>query len=166
MEELLIQGAEQLPVATETKLRSNWRPQGGKWSDTVNDFNWSRGDYIEIKVNLSRCTSTNENIISIGDSIANWNQSVGGYHAYYTPSENRIEVNSLLSSSSDGREDAYPANNTAAILRIDKDGFHVDGNYVVRNGRINELSSFYVGSAEGQTRSNATYEYIKIVKYI
>ena len=166
MEELLIQGAEQLPVATETKLRSNWRPQGGKWSDTVNDFNWSRGDYIEIKVNLSECTSTNENIISIGDSIASWNQSVGGYHAYYTPSENRLEVNSLLSTSSDGRENAYPTDNTAAILRIDKDGFHVDGNYVVRNGRINELSSFYVGSAEGETRSNATYEYIKIVKYV
>ena len=38
---------------------------------------------------------------------------------------------------------------TATILRIDKDGFHVDGNYVVRNGRISELSSFYIGSAEG-----------------
>lgn len=165
METLLLQGAEQLPTATETKLRSNWRPQGGKWSDTVSEFNWGRGDYIEIKVNLSGCTSANENIISIGDSITNWNQSVGGYHAYYSPSENRFEVNSLLSSSSDGRENAYPVDKTATILRIDKDGFHVDGNYVVRNGRINELSSFYIGSAEGQTRSNATYEYIKVVKY-
>ena len=166
MEELLTQGAEQLPTATETRLRSNWRPQGGKWSDTVSGFDWNRGDYIEIKVDLSGCTSTNENIISIGDSIANWNQTTGGYHAYYTPSDNRFEVNSLLSSSSDGRENAYPANKTATILRIDKDGFHVDGNFVVRNGRITELSSFYVGSAEGQTRSNATYEYIKVVKFI
>jgi hypothetical protein len=166
MEELLIQGAEALPVATETKLRSNWRPQGGKWSDTVTGFDWNRGDYIEIKVNLSGCASTNENIISIGDNIANWNQNIGGYHAYYTPSDNRFEVNSLLSSSSDGRESAYPVNKAATILRIDKDGFHVDGNYVVRNGRINELSSFYVGSAEGQTRSSATYEYIKVVKYV
>ena len=155
-----------MPIATETKLRSNWRPQGGKWSDTVSGFNWNRGDYIEIKVNLSGCTSANENIISIGDSIANWNQSVGGYHAYYTPGDNRFEVNSLLSSSSDGRENAYPVDKAATILRIDKDGFHVDGNYVVRNGRINELSEFYVGSAEGQTRSNATYEYIKVVKYL
>lgn len=165
MEELLLQGAEQLPVATETRLRSNWRPQGGKWSDTVTNFNWGRGDYIEIKVNLSGCTSANENIISIGDSIANWNQPTGGYHAYYSPSENRFEVNSLLSNSSDGRESTYPVDKTVTILRIDKDGFHVDGNYVVRNGRINELSSFYIGSAEGQTRSNATYEYIKVVKY-
>jgi hypothetical protein len=165
MEELLIQGAEALPVATETRLRSNWRPQGGKWSDTVTGFNWNRGDYIEIKVNLNGCTSTNENIISIGDSIANWNQPTGGYHAYYTPSDNRFEVNSLLSTSSDGRESAYPANKAATILRIDKDGFHVDGNYVVRNGRLGELSSFYIGSAEGNTRSNATYEYIKVVKY-
>ena len=166
MEELLLQGAEQLPTAVETKLRSNWRPQGGKWSDTVSGFNWGRGDYIEIKVNLSGCTSANENIISIGDSIANWNQPTGGYHAYYSPSENRFEVNSLLINSSDGRESTSPVDKTATILRIDKDGFHVDGNYVVRNGRINELSSFYIGSAEGQTRSNATYEYIKVVKYL
>lgn len=165
MEALLLQGAEQLPTAVETKLRSNWRPQGGKWSDTVTNFNWGRGDYIEIKVNLSGCTSANENIISIGDSIANWNQPTGGYHAYYSPSENRFEVNSLLVNSSDGRESTYPVDKTATILRIDKDGFHVDGNYVVRNGRINELSSFYIGSAEGQTRSNAIYEYIKVVKY-
>jgi hypothetical protein len=107
----------------------------------------------------------NENIISIGDNIANWNQYTGGYHAYYTPSENKFEVNSLLSSTSDGRESVYLADKTATILRIDKDGFHVDGNYLVRNGRINELSEFYIGSAEGQTRSNATYEYIKVVKY-
>ena len=165
MEELLIQGAEQLPTATETKLRSNWRPRGGKWSNTVTDFNWNNGDYIEIKVDLSGCTSANENIISIGDNIASWNQYTGGYHAYYTASENRFEVNSLLSSSSDGRENAYPVDNTATILRIDKDGFHVDGNYIVRNGSIGELSSFYIGSAEGNTRSNATYEYIKVVKY-
>ena len=50
----------------------------------------------------------------------------------YSPSENRFEVNSLLSSSSDGRESAYPTNKAATILRIDKDGFHVDGNYVVK----------------------------------
>ena len=166
MEQLLLQGAEQLPTATETFLRRNFRAQGGKWSDAVSGFNFNRGDYIEIKVDLSGCTSINENIISIGDNIPSWNQYTGGYHAYYTPSDNRFEVNSLLSDSSDGRESVYLTNKAATILRIDKDGFHVDGNYVVRNGRINELSSFDVGSAEGNTRSNATYEYIKVVKYV
>jgi hypothetical protein len=165
MEELLIQGAESLPVATETKIRSNWRPQGGKWSDTISGFNWNNGDYIEIKVNLSGCTSMNENIISIGDNIASWNQYTGGYHAYYTLSENRFEVNSMLSASQEGRENAYPTNKSATIIRIDKNGFHVDGSLVVSNSALTSLSSFYIGSAEGNTRSNATYEYIKIVKY-
>ena len=166
MEELLTQGAESLPSATETKLRSNWRPQGGKWSDTVSGFDWNSGDYIEIKVNLNECTSTNENIISIGDNIASWNQYTGGYHAYYSPNENKFEVNSMLSSSQEGRENAYPIDRAATIIRIDKNGFYVDGNLVVSNSALTSLGNFYIGSAEGQTRSNATYEYIKVVKYI
>jgi hypothetical protein len=155
-----------LPTATGTILRSNWRPQGGKWSDTVSGFDWNNGDYIEIKVDLSGCTSENENIISIGDNITNWNQYTGGYHAYYTPSDNRLEVNSMLSSSQEDRQNAYPVDKTATIIKIDKNGFHVDGDLVVSNSAVTSLVSFYIGSAEGQTRSNATYEYIKIVKYV
>ncbi len=165
MEELLIEGAEQLPTATESFLRRNFRPQGGKWTDTVTDFNFNRGDYIEIKANLSGCTSTNENVISIGDTITSWNQYTGGYHAYYTSSSNSFEVNSLLSTGQEGREYAYPTNASSVTMVINKDGFHVDGGLVTSNSRIGELSSLQIGSAEGNTRSNATYEYIKVVKY-
>jgi hypothetical protein len=155
-----------LPTATGTILRSNWRPQGGKWSDTVSGFDWNNGDYIEIKVDLSGCTSTNENIISIGDNITGWNQYTGGYHAYYSPDDNKLEVNSMLSSSQEDRQNAYPVDKTATIIKIDKNGFYVDGNFVVSNSAITSLGNFYIGSAEGQTRSNATYEYIKVVKYL
>ena len=165
MEELLIEGAEQLPTATESFLRRNFRPQGGKWTDEVTDFNFNRGDYIEIKANLSGCTSTNENVISIGDTITSWNQYTGGYHAYYTGSSNSFEVNSLLSTGQEGRSYAYPTNASSVIMVINKDGFHVDGELITSNSRISELSSLQVGSAEGNTRSNATYEYIKVVKY-
>lgn len=154
-----------LPEATESFLRRNFRPQGGKWTDEVTDFNFNKGDYIEIKANLSGCSGTNENVISIGDTITSWNQYTGGYHAYYTRSSNSFEVNSLLSSGQEGREYAYPTNTSSVIMVINKDGFHVDGELVTSNSRINELNRIQIGSAEGNTRSNATYEYIKVVKY-
>ena len=74
-----------------------------KWVDVVSNFNFNRGDYIEIKANLSNCTATNENIISVGDTIDEWNQYTGGYHSYYTRSSNSFEVNSLLPTGQEGR---------------------------------------------------------------
>ena len=128
-------------------------------------MNFNRGDYIEIKVDLSNCISANENIISVGDSINNWNQSTGGYHAYYTASSNSFEVNSLISTGQEGRAYSYPTDRSSVTIIVDKYGCHVDGELIVENSRINDLSSVQVGSAEGNTRSNATYEYIKVVKY-
>ena len=85
MEELLIQGAEQLPTATETKLRSIGDHKGGKWSDTVTGFPIGIEETIlKFKVNLSGCTSANENIISIGDNIAVGINILVDIHAYYT----------------------------------------------------------------------------------
>ena len=164
MNELLL-SATVIPEATETYLRRNFRPVGGKWSDEVTDFYFDRGDYIEIKVDLSSCSGTNENIISVGDTITAWNQYVGGYHTYYTSSSNSLEVNSLLPTEQEGRAYANPANTGSVILVVNKDGFHVNGQLIVSNSRITELNKLQVGSAEGNTRSNATYEYIKVVKY-
>jgi hypothetical protein len=164
MNELLLSSTS-LPEATETFLRRNFRPQGGKWTDTVTDFNFNRGDYVEIKIDLTNCVSANENIISVGDSITNWSQSTGGYHVYYTASSNSFEVNSLIYTGQEGRSYSYPANKNSVTVVVDKYGCHVDGELIVENSRINDLSSFQVGSAEGNTRSNATYEYIKVVKY-
>jgi hypothetical protein len=163
MNELLLSTTEQPPQAIETYLRRNFRPQGGKWTDEVADFNFGRGDYIEIKVDLSACSDTNENIISIGDSIPNWNQYVGGYHSYYTASSNSLEVNSLIAASQEGREYSYPVDESNVTLVVDADGFHVDGQLLVQNSRIGELSKIQIGSAEGNARSNAVYEYIKVV---
>lgn len=162
MNELLLSTTEQPPQATETYLRRNFRPQGGKWTDEVTDFNFGRGDYIEIKVDLSACSGTNENIISIGDSIPNWNQYVGGYHSYYTVSSNSLEVNSLIAAGQEGRESSYPVDKSNVTLLVNADGFHVDGQLLVQNSRIGELNKIQIGSAEGNTRSNAIYEYIKV----
>ena len=103
MNELLLSTTASLPPAEEIYLRQNYSPNGAKWVDVVSNFNFNRGDYIEIKANLSNCTATNENIISVGDTIDEWNQYTGGYHSYYTRSSNSFEVNSLLPTGQEGR---------------------------------------------------------------
>ena len=163
MNELLLTTVAPPAQATETILRRNFRPQGGKWTDEV-EINFGNGDYIEIKMNLSGCSETNENIISIGDLIPNWNQYIGGYHAYYTATSNSLEVNSLTSAGQEAREYAYPSDNTSVVMKINNEGVYINDNLLmVANSRIGELNKIQIGSAEGNTRSNATYEYIKVV---
>ena len=165
MEELLLSTSSSLPQAEETYLRRNYSPNSSKWTDVVTDFNFDRGDYIEIKVNVSGCSAANENIISVGDTISAWNQYTGGYHTYYTRSSNSFEVNSLLPTEQEGRQTTYPADPSNVILLINKNGFHINGTKIVTNSKIGELSRLEIGSQEGNGRSKATYEYIKVVKY-
>ena len=165
MNELLLSSTSSLPQAAETYLRRNYSPNNAKWTDVVTDFNFGRGDYIEIKVDVSGCSAANENIISIGDTISAWNQYTGGYHTYYTRSSNSFEVNSLLSTGQEGRQTTYPADPSNVILLINKNGFHINGTKIVTNSRISELNRLEIGSQEGSGRSKATYEYIKVVKY-
>ena len=149
----------------ETYLRRNYSPNNAKWTDIVTDFNFDKGDYIEIKANLSGCSAANENIISIGDTIANWNQYTGGYHTYYTRSNNIFEINSLLPTGQEGRQSISPADPNNVIILVNKDGFHVNGNKIMKNSQIAYLTRLEIGSQEGNGRSKATYEYIKVVKY-
>ena len=165
MNELLLSTSSSLPQVEETYLRQNYSPNNAKWTDVVTGFDFSRGDYIEIKVDLSGCSAANENIISIGDTISAWNQYTGGYHTYYTRSSNYFEVNSLLPTGQEGRQSTNPADPSNVTLLINKDGFHVNGVKLVKNSRIAELSRLEIGSQEGTGRSKATYEYIKVVKY-
>ena len=165
MNELLLATTSSGPQAQETYLRRNYSPNNAKWTDVVTDFDFSRGDYIEIKVDVSGCSAANENIISIGDTISAWNQYTGGYHSYYTRSSNYYEVNSLLPTGQEGRQSVYPADPSSVIILVNKNGFHVNGTKVVSNSRITELNRLEIGSQEGNGRSKATYEYIKVVKY-
>ena len=165
MNELLLSTTASLPQPEETYLRQNYSPNGNKWTDVVTDFDFNRGDYIEIKVNLSNCSAANENIISVGDTIAEWNQYTGGYHSYYTRSSNYFEANSLLPTAQEGRQSISPTTPSSVTILINKNGFHVNGIKLVTNSRIAELNRLEIGSQEGTGRSKATYEYIKVIKY-
>lgn len=148
--------------ATTTILRENYSPAGESWTDTV-ALNFSNGDYIEVSIDLSGCTEEYENILSVGDSIATWGQSIGGFHLYYTPDTNELEIDSLVAENN--TRTTVTLTSTTVVIKISALGVYVDGAYKASNAQIVSHTSTQIGSVEGETRSNAYYEYIKVVKY-
>lgn len=140
----------------ETVLRSNYSPNGEGWADDV-IINFANGDYIEISVDTSNCYLTNENIISVGNSISQWLQV--GYHVYYKSGV--LQFNSVNGSAYE-QFDINITDNTN-IIRIDSNGISLNGTIITTCPKLANETYIQVGSLEGNTRSFATYNYIKVV---
>lgn len=142
----------------ETVLRQDYSPQGEAWADSAT-VNFAHGDYIEISVDISNCTSNTENIISIGTDIAKWLQV--GYHVYYTAGNQTMQFNTI-----DGKgykRSNIKITNDINVIRVDGTGISLNGKTILAFSLLNTANSVQVGSQEGTTRSNATYNYIKVV---
>ena len=142
----------------ETVLRENYSPAGEAWTDSAT-VNFANGDYIEISVDISSCTSNTENIISIGTDITKWLQV--GYHVYYTSGNKTMQFNTV-----DGKgykRSNIKITNDINVIRVDGTGISLNGKTILAFSLLNTANSVQVGSQEGTTRSNATYNYIKVV---
>lgn len=142
----------------ETVLRQDYSPQGEAWADSAT-VNFANGDYIEISVDISSCTSNTENIISIGTDITKWLQV--GYHVYYTAGNQTMQINTV-----DGKgykRSNIKITNDINVIRVDGTGISLNGKTILAFSLLNTANSVQVGSQEGTTRSNATYNYIKVV---
>ena len=142
----------------ETILRQDYSPQGEAWTDSAT-VNFANGDYIEISVDISSCTSNTENIISIGTDITKWLQV--GYHVYYTAGNQTMQINTV-----DGKgykRSNIKITNDINVIRVDGTGISLNGKTILAFSLLNTANSVQVGSQEGTTRSNATYNYIKVV---
>lgn len=146
---------------TETIIRENYSPNGAEWVDTET-INFANGDYIEVSIDLSGCVNTNENILSVGDDISVWSAPIGVYHLYYTRSTGTLEVNSVLGGGI--ARDNIAITDNVVVIKVNSDGLYVNGNLKVSNGGVTNVTNIEIGSAEGVTRSNATYNYVKVVK--
>ena len=162
-----VMNGEDVPEDTvnEEIIVENYKPNGERFTYTINNFDGNK-DYLEISMDLSTCKNSDENIISLGDSVANWGAT--NAHGYYTKSNNGFGMYVITS----GGEAEVSANitNYQFVVKLDKNGLYFNGE-LCTNDRAKELvsyltslSSFQVGSQEGNTRSNATYNYIKVVK--
>lgn len=140
----------------ETILRQNYSPNNVSWIDETT-INFANGDYIEISLSVANCVNKNENIISVGNNIAQWMQV--GYHVYYTPGS--VQINTLNGHS-------YAQHNkklstTDLILKINSDGIYLNDKLITTCPDLNSITDIQIGSQEGHTRSQATYNYIKVV---
>lgn len=126
------------------------------------ELNLGNGDYIEMSIDLSNCSGTWENIISVGDSISNWHQEVAGWHLYYTAQTNTLQINSLVKTESNAIE--LTLSSTSVIIKFMQDQIFVDGVSRATNSAITSVSDFEIGSMEGYVRSNAVYNYIKVYR--
>ena len=148
-----------------------YQPAGEKFAwNTAIDWNTQK---LVASINVAGCTGENEDILSVGDAIDAWNGT--HFHLYYTRSNNTLQVNYLDATGNPIRKDVEVAGDELLIEISKAAGITVNGNsvnYLNESGELTEDYSVYkalwalteitVGSQEGNGRSNATYNYVRI----
>ena len=150
-----------------------YQPAGEKFAwNTAIDWNTQK---LVASINVAGCTGENEGILSVGDAIDAWFGT--HFHLYYTRSNNTLQVNYLDATGNPIRKDVEVTGDELLIEISKAAGITVNGesvNYLNESGELTEdytvynalwaLTEISVGSQEGNGRSNATYNYVRIQK--
>ena len=144
-----------------------------EWSNIAID--WNKQKLVAV-IDLSTCVGTNEDILSVGQNISAW--TIGGWHFYYTKSENRMKSDYLTTGGAHPISDAKTTVEPG-IVRIELskaegctidgvsfNGFYdssVTGTWQSNTADFWALTSVNIGSKEGANRSNAVIKYVTVV---
>ena len=153
----------------------NYAANGSKfeWSNIA--INWNKQKLVAV-IELSSCTGTSENILSVGQNIGSW--SIGGWHFYYTVASKKMKSDYLATDGahpvSDPKTGVEPG--TVRIELSKAEGCTIDGvsynalydSNVTGTWQSNtedfwNLTSVNIGSKEGANRSNAVIKYVTVV---
>ena len=153
----------------------NYAANGSKfeWSNIA--INWNKQKLVAV-IDLSSCTGTSENILSVGQNIGSW--SIGGWHFYYTVSSKKMKSDYLATDGahpvSDPKTGVEPG--TVRIELSKAEGCTIDGvsynalydSSITGTWQSNtedfwNLTSVNIGSKEGANRSNAVIKYVTVV---
>ncbi len=168
-------GTDDFNTAPKDSLigEENYAPAG-------NSFSWEfpvdfKKQYLKAEIDLSTCDddAENENIFSIGTDISNWNSGVamgGNIHCYYTKSSKTLLFHYLSANASLGtyRYD-MSQENVEGTLNVELSyqyGLVVNGTQIYTPARLVNIltqNSLVFGSLEGKTRSNATYNSVRLI---
>ena len=170
------------PVAPEPEIEGtvvegskNYAANGSKfeWSNIA--INWNKQKLVAV-IDLSSCTGKNENILSVGQNISAW--QIGGWHFYYTKSDNRMKSDYLTTGGAHPISDANtPVEPGIVRIELSKaegctidgvsfNGFYdssVTGTWQSNTADFWALTSVNIGSKEGNGRSNAVIKYVTVV---
>ena len=144
-----------------------------EWSNIA--INWNKQKLVAV-IDLSSCTGTSENILSVGQNIGSW--SIGGWHFYYTVASKKMKSDYLATDGthpvSDPKTGVEPG--TVRIELSKAEGCTIDGvsynalydSNVTGTWQSNtedfwNLTSVNIGSKEGANRSNAVIKYVTVV---
>ena len=174
---------------TPAKPLGDYPEDGDKWDGREfmkeyegNLSNWA----FDFTLDLSTCVGSgknkNENILSIGEDIAQWGDanSGGNIHIYYTPGTKTIEFDAVNSKNA---SDQYRIKKTfteeelkAVNIKLTQEGMYLNGallsgakygDYSASNPIIYYLTHcdyLQIGSKEGSSRSHATYTTMTVNK--
>ena len=144
-----------------------------EWSNIAID--WNKQKLVAV-IDLSTCVGTNEDILSVGQNISAW--QIGGWHFYYTKSENRMKSDYPTTGGAHPiSDDNTPVEPGIVRIELSKaegctiDGVSFNGFYdssVTGTWQSNtedfwNLTSVNIGSKEGANRSNAVIKYVTVV---
>lgn len=144
-----------------------------EWSNIAID--WNKQKLVAV-IDLSTCVGTNEDILSVGQNISAWN--IGGWHFYYTKSDNRMKSDYLTTGGAHPISDANtPVEPGIVRIELSKaegctidgvsfNGFYdssVTGTWQSNTADFWALTSVNIGSKEGNGRSNAVIKYVTVV---
>ena len=144
-----------------------------EWSNIA--INWNKQKLVAV-IDLSTCVGENEDILSVGQNISDWN--IGGWHFYYTKSKNRMKSDYLTTGGAHPISDANtPVEPGIVRIELSKaegctidgvsfNGFYdssVTGTWQSNTADFWALTSVNIGSKEGNGRSNAVIKYVTVV---
>ena len=164
---LLVLAATQA-FAAETKLLSDYTPDGESFSkQTTIDF---QKQTFKAVLDLSTCQSstTNENVLSIGDDLqgtSDWGNA-NVIHIFYTKSSNTLQVNCFNGGASYTYREDHTGISGETTIELNSNGLYLNSNKICDASNISNilsLSSIKYGSTQGSTRSYATYKSVSLV---
>ena len=153
----------------------NYAANGSKfeWSNIA--INWNKQKLVAV-IDLSSCTGTSENILSVGQNIGSW--SIGGWHFYYTVALKKMKSDYLATDGAHPVSDPKTGVEPDAVrIELSKaEGCTINGvsynalydSSVTGTWQSNtedfwNLTSVNIGSREGANRSNAVIKYVTVV---
>lgn len=162
-------------------LRAGFTADGSTtWEDTASGLDFSRGDFIEVKAQLTdRTDVAKRGLISIGNRIDTFNSLGTGkscIHTYFpgaTAAEYKLRVSFRHESGGVSSVDLAAHDGPTAFLRFEYEGFFIDNvrytgwdknaTYPTFMSNMRSQTSMQVGQSEGVNRSTSTYDYIRVV---
>ena len=175
-EEITSGGSEtgETTVAGTVVGTDGFAPAGSKFEESAT-IDWDKQKLV-VSIDVSGCTGTNENILSIGDGISAWSGT--HFHFYYTKnsSSNNFQINYLGATAGAASRKDLTITDSEIVIEISKEnGLVINGeaaNYGYNTtttatpsdlySELFALSSIQIGSQEGDNRSNATYNYMRV----